>query len=185
MENERVAKRYAKSIFDLSKEKNLLDTIHKDFSHLKTLVQESKELRLLIQSPIINSFKKLEIIKKAFSHHFNTLTLTFMDIIFKRHRESLLPFVADEFIRLYQKEHNITEVLLISAAPLSEEFVQQVKNKIENKLKTQVVFKYKIQPDIIGGFILRLGGKEYDGSVASKLRKLKRQFQDISFVDQI
>lgn len=185
MENERVAKRYAKSIFDLSKEKNLLDIIHKDFSHLKTLVEESKELRLLIQSPIINSYKKLEMIKKAFSNHFHTLTLTFMDIVFKRHRESILPNVAEEFVKLYQKQNNITEVLLISAAPLSDEFIQQVKIKTENKLKTQVVFKYKIQSEIIGGFILRFGGKEYDGSIASKLRKLKRQFQDITFIDQI
>ncbi len=185
MENERIAKRYAKSIFDLSKEKNLLDIIHKDFSHIKTLVEESKELRLLIQSPIINSYKKLEMLKKAFSNHFHALTITFMDIVFKRHRESILPYVAVEFVKLYQKENNITEVLLISAAPLSEDFVLQVKNKTENKLKSQVVFKYKIQPDIIGGFILRFDGKEYDGSIASKLRKLKRQFQDITFIDQI
>lgn len=185
MENERVAKRYAKSIFDLSKEKNLLDIIHKDFSQIKVLIGESKELRHLIQSPIINSLKKLEMLKKAFSNHFHSLTLTFMDIIFKRHRESILPFVAEEFLKLYQKENNITEVLLISAVPLSEEFIQQIKNKTENQLKTQVVFKYKIQPDMIGGFILRLDGKEYDGSIASKLRKLKRQFQDISFIDQI
>lgn len=185
MENERVAKRYAKSIFGLSKEKNLLETIHKDFAHIRTLVRESKEFRLLIQSPIINSLKKLEVIKKTFSNHFHTLTLTFMDIIFKRHREALLPFVAEEFTKLYQKENNITEVLLISAAPLSEEFVQQIKNKVESKLKTQVVFKYKIEPEIIGGFVLRFDGKEYDGSIASKLRKLKRQFQDTLFVVQI
>lgn len=185
MENERVAKRYAKSIFDLSKEKNLLDTIYQDFAHIQNLIRESKELRFLIQTPIINSIKKLEMLKKAFSNHFHNITITFLDILFRRHRESILPSVAEEFIKLYQKEKNITEVLLISASPLSEDFVQQLKNKIESKLQTQVIFQFKIEPEIIGGFILRFHGKEYDGSVASKLRKLKRQFQDISFVDQI
>ncbi len=185
MENERIAKRYAKSIFDLSKEKNILETIHNDFNNLKTLVQESKELRLLIQSPIINSLKKLEMLKKAFSNHFHTLTLTFMDILFKRHREAILPDIVAEFIKLYQKENNITEVLFISATQLSDDFMQQVKNKAESKLNTHVIFKHKIQPEIIGGFILRFEGKEYDGCVASKLNKLKRQLQDITFVDQI
>jgi F-type H+-transporting ATPase subunit delta len=185
MENERVAKRYAKSIFDLSKEKNLLESIHKDFAYIHSLINESKEFRLLIQSPIINSIRKLEILNKALSNQLNAMTFTFMDIVFKRHREAILPLVANEFIKLYQKEKNITEVTLISASELSNNFISDVQNKVEKLLNTTVSLKYKIQPEIIGGFILRFEGKEYDGSIASKLNKLKRQFQDISFIGQI
>jgi len=185
MENERIAKRYTKSIFDLSKEKNLMEVIHKDFEFLKNLIDQSKEFRFLIQSPIINSLRKLEMLKKALTNHLHTLTLTFMDILFKRHREAVLPFVADEFTKLYQKEHNITEVKVISAMELSENLMSTIKNKTEKLLNASVILKSKIQPDIIGGIILRFDGKEFDGSIASKLNKLKRQFQDISFIDQI
>lgn len=185
MEAERIAKRYAKSIFDLATEKNLVESLHKDMLQLQELFQNSREFRLLINSPIIHSIRKLEIVQKAIGSHIDNLTETFITLLFKRHREYTLPFIAKEVIALYQKSKNIYEVELISAATLNDNFKNILKMKIENKLHAHAQFKEIINPEIIGGFIVRFDGKEYDASVASKLNTLKRQFEDISFVDQI
>lgn len=185
MEAERIAKRYAKSIFDLAIEKNLVEPLYKDMIELQELFQHSREFRLLVNSPIIHSIRKLEIIQKAIGNNIDKLTHSFISLLFKRHREYTLPFITKEVIALYLKSKNIFEVDLISASSLGENFKNALKSKIEQKIKGHIQFKEVINPEVIGGFIVRFDGKEYDASIASKLNTLKRQFEDISFVDQI
>ena len=94
----------------------------------------------------------------------------------KRRREALLGGIIIEFIRLYHLHRNETLVELISASPLSDAEKKAIKFKIEGQLQTTVLFQESLNPELIGGFELKIGAKLYDGSVQSALRKLKKQF---------
>lgn len=185
MIQDRIAKRYAKSIFDLCKEKSLIKPIYDDFVNLKNVFDNATEVIAFLNSPIIRSEKKFSILEKMFSGHLNDLTMSFIKLVSARGREAVLPFVANEFIALYNADQNLTVVELICAIAMEDTQKKAIVSTFETKLKTSVILKEKIDPSIIGGFIVKVAGKQYDNSVASTLRKLKRDFKENQYIDLI
>lgn len=185
MIQDRIAKRYAKSIFDLCKEKSLIKPIYDDFVNLKNVFDEAEDVIAFLNSPIIRSEKKFSILERIFAGHLNELTISFIKLVSARGREGVLPYVANEFIALYNLDQNLTVVELVSAVAMEETQKKAIVSTFETKLKTTVILKEKIDASIIGGFIVRVAGKQYDNSVASSLRKLKRDFEENQYIDLI
>src|SRR5204862_7622442 len=103
----KVAKRYAKSLIDLSSETGALDAVANDMKLLASVCDQNRDLAALLASPIINSDKKLSILKKVFGEKMNKLSLTFFEIVTKKGREAYLEAVAKEFTRQYKEMKGI------------------------------------------------------------------------------
>lgn len=105
-----VAERYAKALFELSLEKGLAEEAYRDSLLISNTCENSRELRLLLKSPVINSGKKLTILKEIFGKEINNLTLTYLLIMVRKNREAFIPAIAIQFIALYQVYRNILTV---------------------------------------------------------------------------
>ena len=168
-----VASRYAKSLLDLSIERNSLDQINTDMVQLSEVCEESKDLRNLLKNPTVNVSKKIEVFKALFNGKMDDLSLSFIELITKNSRENILPEIAKSFINLYKTHNNILDVILISAQPLEESAKQKVIDKIKATFEGKIELIEKIDPALIGGFIIKIGDKQIDSSVASQLTNLK------------
>jgi F-type H+-transporting ATPase subunit delta len=170
-----VASRYAKSLLDLAVEKGQLDAVYADMLQVQSLCKECKELTLFLKSPIINSEKKVSTLKMVFDGKLNIMTSSFISLITVKHRESIIPQIASSFVELYKNHKNILTAIVTSANGLDAATKQKVLELVKTQLNGEVELEEKIDSDIIGGFILKIGDKQIDKSVSRQLANLKKE----------
>ena len=181
----KVAKRYAKSILDLSKEQGVLDAVHADMKLLASVCDANRDLTLLLGNPIINSDKKLKVLQTVFGTHVSKLSMTFFDILTRKGREANLAAIAKEFVAMYKKLKGVETAVITSAVSLDDNLRKQVQKALAENVKAEVELVEKVDSKLIGGFILRIGDRQFDSSVASELRKLTREFSANPYIPKI
>lgn len=181
----RLGTRYAKSILELAKERKELDEVVKDFQYIYSVCNSNPDFVAMLKSPMIQPDKKDRIIKMVLDRCKPTeMTVKFIEIIVRKRREVYLYDIADRFLYLYDKEKNITRGVLISAQLLDEAQKAIIVKSAEKAMDTNFFITEKIDPDLIGGFILKVGDKIYDGSLSAGLRKLKNEFEGNPYIKE-
>ena len=176
MSTERLSARYAKSIMDLAIENNQLDAVHDDFLSIQQALNDSRELALMVKSPIIKSDKKWSVLDQVFSSNVQELTSKFLKLIVNKGREAFLPDIAKAFENQYQKLQQVTPVTITTAVPLQEDMLEQIQKLLrESGRVTKTEWNKEVDASILGGFILEFDDQVVDASVRGKLEKLKRQ----------
>lgn len=186
MSVQRIASRYAKSLLDLAIEQDKLETVLGDVKSFKAATKV-REFYLLIKSPIINAAKKAEIMKTLFEGKYDQLTMAFLNILCVKGREAVLPEIANEFIDQYKKYKHISTVKITSAAPLAEETIKTIFEKLTASTATDdnVEITTAVDPTLLGGFVMEFDDKIYDASVAHQLNQLRKEFDENLYVSQI
>jgi F-type H+-transporting ATPase subunit delta len=170
-----VASRYAKSLLDLSVEKGQLEAVYADMLQVKAVCENSREFITFLNSPIINSDKKIVVIKAVFEGKFNSITDGFLTIVASKRRENVISEMANEFIEQYRSHKNILTAVVTSANGLDAATKQKVLDLVKSQLNGEVELVEKVDANIIGGFILKIGDKQLDKSVARQLSNLKKE----------
>ncbi len=172
-----VAARYAKSLLDLAQEQGLTETMYKDMQFFRNTVRQSRALMLMLKNPIVRAEKKSAVIKAAFTNRVDPMTMAFFEIIAKKNREGIMDSVADEFVKQYDKLKGVDRATVITTVALTtlqrEKFKAIVMKTTGCKL---VELEEKIDPNIIGGYVLRVGDQQVDGSIRSQLNDLRLKF---------
>ena len=178
----RIAGRYAKSLLDLAIEQNIVEEIKDDMIGFSKMIA-NKDLALLLKSPIVNVGKKKSIFKALFDGKFNKLTNAFLNLVLVKGRESALPAIAKEFEHQYKNLKGITDVTITTAVDLNEKNLLKIKTALlaSSETASELNITKVVNPDIIGGFIIEIGDKLYDNSVAFKLKNLKKNFKSNEF----
>jgi F-type H+-transporting ATPase subunit delta len=179
MSDFKIATRYAKSLIELSKERNVLEQVYQDMLLFLNTCDDNRQLRLLLQNPVVHNYKKLQILKAIFGSHVNVLTSKFFELLVKKTREGILYEIALEFHAQYNLLNGIEVAEVTTPVALSDELraeFLQMAQKISGAKKVEL--KEKINTALIGGFILKINDKQIDSSLYSKLRTLKLQFAD-------
>ena len=169
-----ISDRYASALYDLASESQVVDSILKDFNLLKKIIKESKELNLLIKSPLISSSDKLIIFEKILlKQEFNKITNTFLKVISKNKRFAHINSIIERFININSEKRGDMLADVTSAEDLSDNQKNIIKDKLKNILGEKLSLNYKVDKKIIGGLIVKVGSKMIDSSLASKINKLK------------
>tara|TARA_X000000368_G_scaffold417491_1_gene414048 strand:+ start:1524 stop:2081 length:558 start_codon:yes stop_codon:yes gene_type:complete len=176
MKQSRVTIRYAKALFQLADKQEMLEQSYNDMVLLDSVCTESKDLLLLLKSPIVKTDKKLKILDQIFGSKINKVTMLFINIITTKKRESLLALIAISFIALYKAHNKIETAKVISATPLDESLRDEVINFIKKHADNDVELTEKVDPAIIGGSIIRMGDKQLDTSVSKAISELRQIF---------
>lgn len=172
----KVASRYAKSILDLAKEKGTLEQVKEEMDEIAKVIKSSTELRAVLANPIIKIDKKQNILKALFEGKVSTEVSSFFNIMVNKGRGNLVYATALEFIREYNELKGIVKAEVISAKPLSSANIQSIGNAIAQQINASVILTNKVDASLIGGFIIKVGDKQLDESIAGKLNKLERHF---------
>ena len=167
--------RYAKAFFQSAKEKNLLGELKSDIENILSICNNSPEFIGLLNSPVVKTRQKSELINQIFKSQVNDLTLKFLVLITENKREAEIPGICRNFLTLTRKDQNIKTATLITAAEINNETTGKIRKIIENETGAGIELSSRINPDLIGGFILRIDDKQYDSSVASQLKKIRQQ----------
>jgi F-type H+-transporting ATPase subunit delta len=171
-----VASRYAKSLIDLANEQNSLEVLRNDIELFIQVCKENTELQAVLRNPIISPDKKISILNNVFAGKVTPLLIAFFKIVVNKGRAEVLYPTAKEFLNVYNVQKGIIKATVISAAPLSEENKKQIEQVVKEATKGEVILESKVNPDLIAGFVLTVGDKQFDASISNSLQKLKKEF---------
>ena len=174
MQNSKLANRYSKALLDLALERNALDIVSKDMKTLVSVCESSRDLQLLLKSPIIKSVKKTDILLQLFDG-FHSLSKDFVSLISNNRRESDLYLIAKDFNRLFLEHKNIQQVVITSASNLDLTIKDKVLGITTKATNSEVELIERINPSLIGGFVLRIGDLQLDTSIATKIRRVRQE----------
>lgn len=185
MGQSKVAIRYAKSLLDLARERGAVDGAQEDMEIVASAYDESRDLQLLLQSPIIKADKKLDILKQIFGSRLGPVSMAFIEIITKKGREGLIGQIAKACVRMAKEQKHIYGASVTSASPLDDASRQKVLD-IVKQLKTGTIeLEEKVNPELIGGFQLRVGDQMIDASVLAQIRALNREFSENPYISEL
>lgn len=186
MQNPRLASRYAKSLIDLAVEQNSLEQTLKDVQLLDATIKSSRELTSVLRSPVIKADKKDAVMTAIFGSQLSLLTMSFIKLLTAKGREATLPEITKAFMSQYRVMNHISEIRLITAAPVSEDVKESIRQKVAASLPGQSIeLSTQVQPELIGGFILEMGDKLVDASVRRDLADIRKQFMQNLYVPNI
>ena len=181
MNGSRAAIRYAKAILSFALEQQKEVEVNNDMLLVANTIQQSEDLQLLLNSPVLKTELKKVALKEIFANKTTALTIGLINLLIDNKRLPILGEVAKKYTVIYDSLKGIEVAKVTTAVPLTEELNQQVLNKVIEITGKKATIESIIDPDIIGGFILRIGDIQYDASIANKLQLLKRTFEDESF----
>ena len=169
-----IADRYASALYDLAADSKSVDLVLADLTLLQTMLNDHKDLNLVIKSPLIASTDKLEILEKLLLNiKANKLTLTFLKVLEQNKRFSNLYSIISQFINI--NAYNRGDVLadITSAEELNDEQRKNITEQIKNTLGKKLSLNFIVDKKIIGGLVVKVGSKMIDTSLANKINKLK------------
>lgn len=183
MANFRIATRYAKSLLDLGIEQNSLESIFEDMNSLNEALT-NRDFKLFVKSPIIKASKKQSVFKTLFEGKLSETTNLFFNILAKKGRESFLPEIVTSFLHQYKKHKKVSEITITTAKPLTESALATIKSTLlqSDVTDSEVEITAKVDPDLLGGFVIEMEDKLYDASVAHKLKQVRKQFLENKYI---
>jgi F-type H+-transporting ATPase subunit delta len=172
----RIAGRYAKALFELAKEQNLLEAVHKDMVAIKSICDSNRDFKHLLESPIISQGKKTAVFKAVFFDNVYLMSYRFLEIIIKKRREALVAEIAQEFISLYNNHLNIKTVVLKTATKANDALVVHLKKILHEQLKANIELVETVNNNLVGGFVLTYEDRQYDASIRRNINRLKKEY---------
>jgi len=176
MNESKISVRYSRALFRSALEKKMLEKIFNDMDRVGQICA-IKEIKDLLNSPILIPSKKREILHEVFGKELAGLTNSMIDMAVKNGRESYLPAIARVFMTDTLKYNGITETVLTTAVKVDDKVKKQVTDLVSSAFKTKVELKEVIDKDIIGGFILRIDDNFIDASIRNKLRRIEKELK--------
>ncbi len=175
MAGARAAIRYAKAILSLASDQKTADVVNNDMKLIATTVSENEDLNEALKSSIIKSDAKKSVLEQVFPE-LNGATQGLIDLLVTNKRIDILNQVAEKYTVLFDELNGKETATVTTAVPMSSDLEIKVLAKIKELTNKAVVLENIVDADILGGFILRVGDKQYNASIANKLNKLKREF---------
>lgn len=183
MSNGRLATRYAKSLLDLSIERNEEEKAFADMEWLQAVCKSNRDFVTVLRSPVIKSDAKGKILDALAKDHIGILTGAFIHLLIRKGREGALPEITHAFVQQYKAYKKIYSIKLTTAGPVSDELKEAIINHIRSTTEMQnIELETVVKEDIIGGFVLQAGDKLVDASVAYNLKTIARQFENNDFI---
>jgi len=173
MNESKISVRYAKALFQLGKEKQVLEVLIADMKQVDELCNV-KDFWLMVESPVVKTSQKRQSLKLVLGGKVDALTLNFLDMVFQNRREIFLKDIVRNFLAQCRKDQGIVSAKLTTASPLEEGEKAKLSEMLKKAFDSKIELEEVSDKDIIGGFILRVDDQEYDASVSNQLSQIKR-----------
>jgi len=172
-----ISVRYARALLKSSVEAKSEDKVYHEMAAMAKSYIEVPELKHTIDNPMLANEKKQQLLQTAAGGRVSDLTRSFISLVLREGRANVMQFMANSFVTLYRQHKNVISGKLVTAAPVSADTEQRMRQMVMSKTNGTVEFETEVNPDIIGGFILEYDTYRMDASVKSKLNAILSQLK--------
>ena len=171
---EEIATVYARSLFEVAKEQDKLDPIREQLGQFADALDETRELQVFFFSPSFSTAEKQDGLDRAVSGA-DPAFVNFLKLLIENHRMPVIFRVRRDYDALWEEENKLLPVLVTSAVELDSKTVSQIGDKIAEQTGKKVDLSAEVDPDILGGIVVRVGNSILDASIRNRLESLRKQ----------
>jgi ATP synthase F1 delta subunit len=171
---EEIAEVYSRSLFEVAQEHDVLDRVHDELDEFTDALDENRDLQVFFFSPYFSAEEKKEGIEKAVSDA-DERFLHFLELLAERHRLPAIFRIRREYDRMWAEENKLLPVSVTSAVKLDEQIVSDIGKRIGEQTGRRIELSSTVDPDIVGGLVLRVGNMIMDASLKARLERLRKQ----------
>jgi F-type H+-transporting ATPase subunit delta len=169
-----IAQVYARSLFEVAEEHDKLDVVREQLGEIADTIAEQHDLQVFFFSPYFSTEEKVEGLSRAMQDADESV-VNFLDLLIEKHRMPALFRIRREFDALWEEENRLLPVQVTSAIELDESTVRQIGDAIGEQTGRRIELTSEVDPDILGGIVLRVGNSILDASIRNRLEKLRKQ----------
>ena len=185
MKEARPALRYAKAVLKLAKEQNIDAEVNNDMKLIVATIADSDDLDAMLKSPVIKASDKKNVLDAIFADKVNNISKGLFNILGENKRMIMLESVAKQYTVVYNYHQNMQTARVTTAVPLTSAIEAKVQEKIVAITGNSATIANIVDPEIIGGFILRVGDVQYDASISNQFNELRREFDNSHYIPKI
>jgi F-type H+-transporting ATPase subunit delta len=171
---EEIAAVYANALFEVAKERDILDTIREQIREFARALNENSDMRFFFFSPYFSVEEKKKGLHAAVENA-DEVFMNFLETLIERSRMPVVFRIRDRYEKLWDEEQKVLPVEVTSAIELEDATVESIADQIREQTDRKVEISSKVDPDIIGGIVLRVGNSILDASIRNRLNQLRRQ----------
>ena len=169
-----IARVYARSLFEVAKEHGILDTVREQLRQFADALANNRQLAVFFFSPYFSTEEKKAGLRRAIQGA-EPEFMNFLEALIERHRMPTIFRTRDQFDSMWDKEHKLLPVAVTSAIPLDQSTVERIGEQIREQTGHDVELSSDVDPDILGGLVLRVGNFILDASIKNRLNQLRKQ----------
>lgn len=185
MTGSRAAIRYAKAILSLSLDLKKSDQVNDNMLLVSSTIEDNEDLQMMLNNPVIKTEAKRSALSAIFDKKIDKLSQDLINLLIDNKRLPLLTEVAKQYTILFDQQKGIQVAEVTTAVQLTKSLEEKVLVKVKELTGKKVTLENIIDPEIIGGFILRVGDKQFDASILGKMNNLRREFENNSYVSKL
>jgi F-type H+-transporting ATPase subunit delta len=170
---EAIAEVYARSLFEVAKEHDVLDRVHDELAEFAEALSEDRTLQVFLFSPYFSSDEKRDGVKKVVSDADERI-VNFLELLAERHRMPAMFRIRREFDALWAEENQLLPVTVTSAVELDEGVVEDIGKRIQEETGRKVELSSNVDPDVLGGLRVQVGNMVLDATVRNRLERLRK-----------
>jgi F-type H+-transporting ATPase subunit delta len=168
-----IAEPYAQALMSLAQDKNLIEPIGQDIRAILDLLKNAEDLKVFLSSPVVQESDKKAILERVVGQDSNPYLMRFLLLLVEKRRIVYLEQVCQQYLELLRKLTNTVLAEVTSARELSEEQRQSVTEKVKAFTGARAVeIKTSVDPDLLGGVVIKVGSQVYDASLSGQLRRI-------------
>jgi ATP synthase F1 delta subunit len=171
---EEIAEVYSRALFEAAKDNDVLDRVHDELGEFANALDTNRDLQVFLFSPYFSSEEKKQGIERIVVDADERL-FNFLELLAERHRMPALFRIRREFDSMWADENQLLEVSVTSAVELDERIVEDIGREIEEQTGRRVELSSNVDPDVLGGLVVRVGNMVLDATIRNRLEQLRKQ----------
>lgn len=174
-----IASRYAEALFQVGEENNSTTKLYEELNAVLDILKSDKNFYNVLKSPLISKGEKKDIIENIFNNRVQNDLKNFFKLLIDKERISSLELIYKSFKSLLNEKNNIVEGKAITAIPMSKEEIKKLEENLSSKYNTNIILENVVDKTILGGVLVKLGNKEIDGTIKTRLDNLKQELSQV------
>src|SRR3954451_4638111 len=171
---EEIAQVYSRSLFEVAKEQDKLDDIRSELGEFADALDSTRDLQVFLFSPYFSTEEKKDGLRKILDGADETFA-NFLELLVEKHRMPALFRIRRQYAQLWEEENRLLPVQVTSAIELDSDVVEQISERIAEQTDRKVELSTTVDPNILGGLVLRVGNSILDASIKNRLEQVRRQ----------
>jgi F-type H+-transporting ATPase subunit delta len=171
---EEIAEVYARALFEVASELDALDEVRDQLGQFADALGENRHLMQFFFSPYFSSEEKKSALHKTVEDA-NPAVMNFLEALIERHRMPVIFRIRERFDHMWEEERKLLPVEVTSAISLDDKIVQEIGDQVGEQTGRKVELSSRVDPNILGGIVLRVGNVILDASIVNRLEQLRKQ----------
>lgn len=174
-----IASRYAEALFQIGEEENITSELYEEIKEVDEIIKNNNNLNNVFKSPLVAKEEKKNLINELFDNKVNKNIINLMKILIDKNRMSSIKSIVQGYKELLDEKNNVKEGIVITAVAMKESELKLLEEKLSNKYNKNITLVNEVDSTVLGGVLVKLGNEEIDGTVKTRLSKMKEELSQV------